>query len=100
MGFAKGFEVGQEMGFYSGCHSVWRVCLEKDEACFGERAAKSIESFGLALRSFPIHDPLNEEILEILHVVRGKFKTIVALLGMHKAYSGEGGEIARAGMSF
>ena len=33
------------------------------------------------------HDPLNEEILEILNAVRGKFKTVVALLGMHHEYN-------------
>jgi hypothetical protein len=39
------------------------------------------------LGTFPIHDPLNEEILEILNAVRGKFKTIVSLMGMHKEYA-------------
>ena len=77
MGFAKGFEVGQEMGFYAGCHAVWTRCVRSDPDCFGERARRSIEAFGEMLGSFPIHDPLNEEILEILNAVRGKFKTIV-----------------------
>jgi hypothetical protein len=49
------------------------------------------------LGSFPIHDPLNEEILEILNAVRGKFKTIVALMGMHKEYAPDD---APAGASF
>ena len=42
------------------------------------------------LRSFPIDDPLNEEILETLNQVRGKFKTVVALAD----------ELIRQGKSF
>ena len=97
VGFAKGFEVGQEMGFYAGCHAVWTRCVRSDPDCFGERARRSIDAFGEMLGSFPIHDPLNEEILEILNAVRGKFKTIVALMGMHKEYAPDD---APAGASF
>ena len=34
VGFAKGFEVGQEMGFYAGCHAVWARCVAEDPECF------------------------------------------------------------------
>eukprot|EP00227_Mantoniella_beaufortii_P005755 CAMPEP_0197615314 /NCGR_PEP_ID=MMETSP1326-20131121/59967_1 /TAXON_ID=1155430 /ORGANISM="Genus nov. species nov., Strain RCC2288" /LENGTH=174 /DNA_ID=CAMNT_0043184195 /DNA_START=303 /DNA_END=829 /DNA_ORIENTATION=- len=87
VGFAKGFEVGQELGFYAGCHAVWVKCVKEDPECFSERARKGIASFGAMLETFPISDPLNEEILETLNGVRGKFKTIVALLGMHHEYN-------------
>lgn len=87
VGFAKGFEVGQEMGFYAGCHAVWARCAREDPECFSARAQKGIAAFGQMLSTFPINDPLNEEILEILNAVRGKFKTVVALLGMHHEYN-------------
>ena len=64
----------------------------------GARARRSIDAFGEMLGTFPIHDPLNEEILEILNAVRGKFKTIVSLMGMHKEYAQVGD--APAGMGF
>jgi hypothetical protein len=44
------------------------------------------------LRSFPIDDPLDETILETLNQVRGKFKTVVALLGMHHEYNDATGD--------
>ena len=87
IGFAKGFEIGQELGYYSGCFSVWATCVRADPECFSGRAQKAIAGFGEMLTSFPIDDPLNEEILEILNQVRGKFKTIVALIGMHHEYN-------------
>ena len=87
VGFAKGFEIGQEIGFYSGCHAVWSRCVGEDPGCFSERARRGIAAFGDMLRSFPIDDPLDEEILETLNQVRGKFKTVVALLGMHHEYN-------------
>ena len=83
MGFAKGLA---RMGFYAGCHAVWTRCVRSDPDRFGERAAID-RRVRRDARSFPIHDPLNEEILEILNAVRGKFKTIVALMGMHKEYA-------------
>ena len=87
VGFAKGFEIGQEIGFYSGCHAVWSRCVKEDPECFSERARRGIDAFGKMLRSFPIDDPLDETILETLNQVRGKFKTVVALLGMHHEYN-------------
>jgi|TARA_B110000977_G_scaffold200925_1_gene293208 hypothetical protein len=98
-GFAKGFEIGQEMGFYAGCHAVWVRCVETDPECFSERALRGVHAFGKTITTFPIHDPLNPTILDVLNTVRGKFKTVVALLGMHKEYNARdtsGG----AGMSF
>lgn len=75
------------MGFYAGCHSVWLTCVREDPECFSPRAQKAIAGFGQMLTSFPIHDPLDEAILETLNAVRGKFKTVVALLGMHHEYN-------------
>ena len=64
---------------------MWSRCVGEDPGCFSER--RGIAAFGDMLRSFPIDDPLNEEILETLNQVRGKFKTVVALLGMHHEYN-------------
>lgn len=75
------------MGFYAGCHAVWATCIISDPECFSARARKAIAAFGQMLGSFPIDDPMNEEILDILNAVRGKFKTVVALLGMHHEYN-------------
>lgn len=66
---------------------MWSRCVGEDPGCFSERARRGIAAFGDMLRSFPIDDPLNEEILETLNQVRGKFKTVVALLGMHHEYN-------------
>ena len=60
---------------------------EVNESVDGNPGEKAIAAFGTMLVSFPINDPLNEEILEILNAVRGKFKTVVALLGMHHEYN-------------
>ena len=86
VGFAKGFEVGQEMGFYAGCHAVWARCVAEDPRLHRREAGRR-DAVGSAVRAFPIDDALNEEILDILNAVRGKFKTVVALLGMHHEYN-------------
>ena len=86
VGFAKGFESGRRWASTPGVTPCGRGASRRTRG-FTERARRGVESFGSAVRAFPIDDPLNEEILDILNAVRGKFKTVVALLGMHHEYN-------------
>ena len=87
LGFSKGFEIGAEVGYYSGCHAVWAKCLDENPAGFGERATRGVEAFGALLTAFPMDDPTNESIIDVLHAARAKFKTVVSLLGLHREYN-------------
>ncbi|ORZ40179.1 hypothetical protein BCR44DRAFT_120254 [Catenaria anguillulae PL171] len=71
---------------------------------FPDRAAKSLSSFLILVRSFPHHNALDTGILELLERIRGKWKLVCAVTGvpMSLASYGQGNawtEIAAAAES-
>jgi hypothetical protein len=92
MGFRKGFELAEEVGYYAGCAAVWRTCATRDGDARGGRVERLIESFERELEESAIGNPLDEGILERVERLRGRFKTLAALLGRR-------GEHARADAS-
>ena len=86
LGFRKGFELAEEVGYYAGCVAVWKECAARDGG-FGERADRLIANFDRALEESALGNPLDEGILDRVESLRGKFKTLVALLGMRAEYS-------------
>ena len=66
---------------------MWSRCVREDPECFSDRAKKGVETFGASLAAFPLRDPQDVAILETLNAIMGKFKAIVAALGMHREYN-------------
>ena len=71
---------------------MWREACERrarDEAenGFSERTERMIATFERELRESALGNPLDEGILERVERLRGRFKTLVALLGMRAEYS-------------
>ena len=62
--------------------------------CFSDLAKKGVETFGASLTAFPLRDPQDVAILETLNAIRGKFKAIVAALGMHRHLRVKEAEVA------
>ena len=75
------------MGYYAGCAAVWRACATRDGDAFGARAMRLIESFEREVAASAIGNPLDEGILERVEGLRGRFKTLVALLGCRAEYA-------------
>jgi len=99
LGFAKGFEVAEEVGFYAGCAAVWERCAREGGEAYGERVERMIGSFRRACETSALSNPLDEGILERVERLRGRFKTLVALLGVRAEYATRGGA-ASGGLSF
>ena len=71
---------------------MWREACgrrARDEAenGFSERTERMIATFERELRESALGNPLDEGILERVERLRGRFKTLVALLGMRAEYS-------------
>ena len=98
MGFRKGFELAEEVGYYAGCAAVWRTCATRDGDARGGRVERLIESFERELEESAIGNPLDEGILERVERLRGRFKTLAALLGRRGEYAARGD--ASLGISF
>lgn len=57
LGIQKGFEIGHEIGFYSGCTQIWRQLGDKNHDFINARAEKAISALEELLRSFPLDSP-------------------------------------------
>ncbi|KAJ7981406.1 oral cancer-overexpressed protein 1-like [Quillaja saponaria] len=88
VGLKVGFEVGEELGFYRGCIDVWNSAIRVDPTRFSSRVQKGIKQMEELVSKYPILDPENEEVQEVMDGLRLKFKTVCASLGVRLEYNG------------
>ncbi|KAL4433919.1 hypothetical protein ABPG75_000360 [Micractinium tetrahymenae] len=85
LGLQKGFEIGHEVGFYAGCCQLWRQLQAQEPALFSQRVDKGIAALEEMVRSFPLRDPKDERLQDLMDGLRGKFKAVAAGLGLQEA---------------
>ncbi|KAH7844086.1 hypothetical protein Vadar_024125 [Vaccinium darrowii] len=88
VGLKHGFEIGEELGFYRGCMDVWTSAIRVDPNCFSSRIRKSIKTMDNLVKKYPISDPENESVNEIMDSLRLKFRSVCASLNVKLEYSG------------
>ena len=88
VGMKLGFQVGEELGFYRGCVDVWKSVVRVDPGAFSSRLQKSIEQLGELVDKYPLFDPENEGIQEMMDTIRLKFRLVSANLGVKLEYEG------------
>ncbi|KAL5198517.1 hypothetical protein ABZP36_002029 [Zizania latifolia] len=88
VGLKNGFQVGEELGFYQGCVDVWMSVICIDHNAFSARIRKNIEQLAALVRSYPLYDPEDEQIQDIMEKIRLKFRVITANLGAKLEYEG------------
>ncbi|KAL5143783.1 Oral cancer-overexpressed protein 1 [Glycine soja] len=79
VGLKVGFEVGEELGFYRGCVDIWTTAIQLDPTCFSPRATKIIGQLEELIQKYPLMDPENVQVQEIMDSLRLKFKMRVAI---------------------
>ncbi|CAN6196950.1 unnamed protein product [Urochloa humidicola] len=82
LGLNMGFQVGEELGFYQGCLDVWMAVAHINHSAFSDRMKKNLEQMAALVSSYPIGNPENEQIQEIMGQIRLKFRIITASLGV------------------
>ncbi|KAJ9171008.1 hypothetical protein P3X46_019063 [Hevea brasiliensis] len=88
VGLKTGFEVGEELGFYRGCVDVWNSAVRIDPTGFSARAQKSIKQMEELIEKYPLLNPEDESVQEIMDSLRLKFRVIRAGLGVKLEYDG------------
>ncbi|KAJ0111677.1 hypothetical protein Patl1_02182 [Pistacia atlantica] len=88
VGLKLGFETGEELGFYKGCVDVWNSAIRVDPTRFSTRVQKGIKQMEELIEKYPVMDPENESIQEIMEALRLKFRVIRAALGVKLEYDG------------
>lgn len=89
LGLNMGFQVGEELGFYRSCLDVWTAVARINHGAFSDRMRKNLEHMAGLIRSYPIYDPENENIQEIMGNIRMKFRIITANLAVKLEHGGQ-----------
>ncbi|VFQ81417.1 unnamed protein product [Cuscuta campestris] len=80
VGLKTGFETGLELGFYRGCIDVWNSAIGLDQACFSSRMQKNVKKMDELLQKYPLSDPENESVSDVMESLQIKFRAICATL--------------------
>ncbi|KAK9225809.1 hypothetical protein WN943_010854 [Citrus x changshan-huyou] len=82
VGLKHGFETGEELGFYKGCVDVWNSAIRIAPTRFSARLRKGIKQMEELIEKYPVNDPENESVQEIMEALRLKFRIIRAALAL------------------
>lgn len=88
VGLKTGFETGEELGFYKGCVDVCSSAIQIDPTRFSTRFQKGVKQMQELIQKYPVMDPENESVQEIMEALRLKFRVIRAALGVKLEYDG------------
>lgn len=88
VGLKTGFETGEELGFYKGCVDVWNSAIQINPTRFSPRVQKGIKQMQELIQKYPVMDPEDESVQEIMEALRLKFRVIRAALGVKLEYLG------------
>ncbi|KAL6492844.1 hypothetical protein OROGR_032603 [Orobanche gracilis] len=83
-----GFEVGEELGFYRGCVDIWNSAIRVDPNFISTRIQKTIKQMDELLKKYPILEPENETVSDMMDSLRLKFRAICASLNVKLEYKG------------
>ncbi|MBA0828866.1 hypothetical protein Goarm_013496 [Gossypium armourianum] len=92
VGLKTGFETGEELGFYKGCVDVWNSAIQIDPTRFSTRVQKGIKQIQELIQKYPVMDPADESVQEIMEALRLKFRVIRAALDLKQVERGGGEE--------
>uniref|UniRef100_A0A803PNW0 Essential protein Yae1 N-terminal domain-containing protein n=1 Tax=Cannabis sativa TaxID=3483 RepID=A0A803PNW0_CANSA len=88
VGLKTGFEIGEELGFYKGCVDIWNSVIHVDPTQFSSRVQKGIKQMEELIEKYPVMEPENENVHEIMDGLRLKFKAVCASMGVKLEYNG------------
>ncbi|CAL8472057.1 g11599 [Coccomyxa elongata] len=81
LGEQKGLEIGSEVGMYAGFCEALRE-LQQQQPALLERVEKQLATMEDIARKFPLDNPKDERMQDMMLDLRGKFKAIRAKLGL------------------
>ncbi|CAN6571719.1 unnamed protein product [Malus baccata var. baccata] len=87
-GIKTGFEVGEELGFYKGCVDVWSSAIRVDPTRFSHRVQKTVRQMEELIEKYPIMEPEDESVGDVMEALRLKFRAVCASLGVKLEYKG------------
>ncbi|XP_077225806.1 uncharacterized protein LOC143859013 [Tasmannia lanceolata] len=83
-----GFEIGEELGFYHGFIDIWNPAIKIDPNFISSRVQKNIKQMEELICKYPILDPENVSIEEIMNGLSLKIRAISATMGLRLEHEG------------
>ncbi|GER29461.1 oral cancer overexpressed protein 1 [Striga asiatica] len=88
VGLKTGFEVGEELGFYRGCVGIWSSAVRVDPDFVSARIQRMIKQMDELLEKYPILEPENETVSDMMDSLRLKFRAVCASMNVKLDYDG------------
>ncbi|XP_060067495.1 protein LTO1 homolog [Ylistrum balloti] len=86
LGWEKGSGVGSELGFYVGfCQKILQKMEDSQEG--KQRAIKTAQSLLKLVDEFPLTNPTQPQLFEMIQQIRSKFKQLTSVLGINASYN-------------
>eukprot|EP00128_Syssomonas_multiformis_P010762 Colp12_sorted_trinity150504_noHs@31202 len=87
LGWEKGLSLSKEVGFYYGSASLWKHVVEQNPQNWPSRLPAALTSLLSLIGQFPLDNPRQEDLFELLEKIRAKHKQISSLLQSKQSYS-------------
>ncbi|KAB1223403.1 hypothetical protein CJ030_MR2G012400 [Morella rubra] len=88
VGLKVGFETREELGFYCCYVNVWNSTILVDRTRFSKRVQKMIKQMEELVEKYPVSNPENESVQQLMEGLRLKFRAVSATLDVKLEYIG------------
>ncbi|KAI9263774.1 hypothetical protein BY458DRAFT_230145 [Sporodiniella umbellata] len=85
-GCEKAFELGKEIGFYSGCVEMWQQLSAQYPEAVSQKISKQLESLQKLIDQFPEYNDHDVDMFALRDKMKNKLKVISSLLGVQQKY--------------
>ena len=82
------FATGEELDFSESCVDLWNYAIQIHSTRFFNPVQNGVKQMQELIRKYPVMDPENESVQEIMEALRLKFRVIRAALGVKLEYDG------------
>lgn len=85
-GCEKAFDLGREIGFYSGCVDMWTQLANTHPDVVSQKAMKQLDSLKKLIDEFPAHNDHDADLFALRDKMKNKLRVITSLLGVSQKY--------------
>ncbi|CAO3624518.1 unnamed protein product [Cunninghamella blakesleeana] len=86
-GCEKAFDLGREIGFYSGCIDTWNELAAIHPNKINERALRHIQTLKKMISEFPSTNDKEADMYNLRDKIKNKYRVITSLLNVQQKYN-------------
>ncbi|KAG0776854.1 hypothetical protein G6F62_013473 [Rhizopus arrhizus] len=86
-GCEKAFDLGKEIGFYSGCVDMWYQLSAEYPEMISSKITRQLEGLQKTIDQFPNYNDHEVDLFALKDKMKNKLRVISSLLGVQQKYS-------------